>query len=64
MAALMWTAIGCLIAGILVMIAMFIWQGKAIKDPEKWDTFNSWRIWMMVLYLILFIASAVLFLIW
>ena len=61
---MMWTAIGCLIAGVLVMIAMFIWQGTAIKDPEKWATFNRWRMPMMVTYLLLFIASAVLFLIW
>ena len=44
---MLWTAIGCFIAGVVVMISMFIWQGKAIKNHEEWGVF---------------IASAVLFL--
>ncbi|RXE73002.1 hypothetical protein ED551_10810 [Muribaculaceae bacterium Isolate-013 (NCI)] len=59
---MLWTAIGCFIAGVVVMISMFIWQGKAIKNHEEWGVFNRWRMLMMVAYLLLFIASAVLFL--
>ncbi|HAP29976.1 MAG TPA: hypothetical protein DCR26_07620 [Porphyromonadaceae bacterium] len=59
---MLWTAIGCFIAGVVVMISMFIWQGKAIKKHEEWGVFNRWRMLMMVAYLLLFIASAVLFL--
>ncbi len=61
---MLWTAIGCLIAGVLVMIGMFWWQGVAIKSPEQWARFNRWRIWLMVVYLLLFMAAAVLFLVW
>ena len=56
------TAIGCLIAGIIVMISMFVWQERAIKNPSAWGRFNRCRMPMMVTYLLLFIAAAVLFL--
>ena len=59
---MLWTAIGCFIAGVVVMISMFVWQGKAIKNHEEWAAFNRWRMPMMVAYLLLFIAAAVLFL--
>lgn len=59
---MLWTAIGCLIAGVIVMISMFVWQGRAIKDPSEWARFNRCRMPMMVAYLLLFIAAAVLFL--
>lgn len=61
---MLWTAIGCLIAGVIIMIAMFWWQSAAIRNPESWAKFNKWRMPMMIAYLILFIASAVLFLVW
>lgn len=59
---MLWIAIGCLIAGVIVMISMFVWQGRAIKDPSEWARFNRCRMPMMVAYLLLFIAAAVLFL--
>lgn len=59
---MLWTAIGCLIAGVIVMISMFVWQAKAIKDPASWAKFNRGRMPMMVTYLLLFIAASVLFL--
>lgn len=61
---MLWTAIGCLITGVIVMIGMFWWQGVAIRNPEKWSAFNRYRGIMQVAYLALFIAAAVLFLIW
>lgn len=61
---MLWTAIGCLIAGVVIMIALFVWQGQAIKSPEKWETFNRYRGLMQVLYLLFYVAAAVLFIIW
>lgn len=61
---MLWTAIGCLIAGVVVMIGMFVWQNRAIKNPDEWRRFNRYRGLLQVIYLLLYIAAAVLFLIW
>jgi len=44
---MLWTAIGCFIAGVVVMISMFIWQGKAIKNHEERRVFNRRRMLMI-----------------
>lgn len=61
---MMWTAIGCLIAGLILLIAMFAWNSAAAKDPAKMEKFKKWQGTLQVGYLIFFMASAVLFLIW
>lgn len=61
---MLWTAIGCLIAGVIVMIGMFVWQNRAIKNPDEWSRFNRYRGLLQIIYLLLYIAAAVLFLIW
>ncbi len=61
---MMWTAIGCLIAGFILLIAMFIWSAASKKDPAKRQSFKKWQGTMQVCYLLFFMAAAVLFLIW
>lgn len=61
---MLWTAIVCLVIGVIVMIGMFVWQNKAIKNPDEWSRFNRWRMPLQVIYLLLFVAAAVLFILW
>lgn len=61
---MMWTAIGCLIAGLILLISMFAWDSASSKDQSKRAAYETWRPRLQVGYLLLFMASAVLFLLW
>ncbi len=61
---MMWTAIGCLIGGLILLIWMLIWNSTSQKDPASRASYTRWQGLMQVAYLALFMASAVLFLIW
>lgn len=61
---MMWIAIGCLIVGLILLIAMFVWNSASIKSPSKRASFQKWHGTLQISYLVLFMASAVLFLIW
>ena len=61
---MMWTAIGCLIAGLILLVAMFVWNSTSAKDPARRAAYERNKGYLQIGYLLLFIASAVLFLIW
>lgn len=61
---MMWIAIGCLIVGLILLVTMFVWNSSSVKDPSKRAAFMKWQGLIQIGYLVLFIAAAVLFLIW
>lgn len=61
---MLWAAIGCLIAAVIIFNAMWIWQSKASKNPEKLEVFLRYKTAMQISYFLLLVAAAVLFIIW
>lgn len=61
---MLWTAIGCLIGGIVLLGVYFVWDSVSSRDEERRRRFARWRPAVQVGYLVLFMAAAVLFLIW
>lgn len=64
MQAILWTAIGCLIAGVVLLIMFFIGQGRAQRDAECAVRFNRLKGYLQIGYLVFFVAAAVLWFIY
>ena len=40
---MMWTAIGCLIGGLILLIWMLIWNSTSQKDPASRASYTRWQ---------------------
>lgn len=61
---MLWTAIGCLIGGLVLLAIYFIGDARSKKSEECKVRYTKVKGYIQVAYLLLFMASAVLFLIW
>lgn len=61
---MLWIAIGCFIGALIVFNAMWVWKSRASRDPAKLERFLKYKTYMQIAYFLLFIASAVCFLLW
>lgn len=61
---MLWTAIGCLIGGIVLLAIYFIGSYRATKSEECKVRYQKVKGYIQIAYFLLFVAAAVLFLIW
>lgn len=64
MDAIFWTAVGCLIAGVILLIMFFVGQSRSQDHPECAVRFNRYKGVIQVGYLLFFVAAAVLWFIY
>lgn len=62
--ALLWIAIGCFIVALILFNMLWIWRGRAQKNPERLPSFLRYKTALQIGYFIFFIAAAVCFLLW
>lgn len=64
MDAIFWTAVGCLIAGVILLILFFFGQSRAQNDAQCAVRFNRVKGMIQIGYLVFFVAAAVLWFIY